>query len=155
MTNRTAYLTFVAPKTVEEFKIIDKMNNGGYASPDGTIMCARNDMYAAVNGKGYDSTPSTDYNLFSKFIPNFKFTGEPYNICASTDDQPIKFEITGATNPEAWNIFTGKKLAPAPAPPPMSPPGPVTANTVNSVSSQKNNVLNDFISVCSKAVKAM
>ena len=144
-TNRKTYLTFVAPFNVAELEAVEKMNNGGYKSTDGQIICARGDMYAAVNGKGYGSTTSTEYSLFTKFIPNFKFTGEPYNICESTDNHPRNFEIPGATNPEAWNIFTGKILASAPVP----------ANPDNSVSSQKTNVLNDFISVCSKAVKTM
>lgn len=152
-TNRATYLKYVAPFNVAELETVEKMNNGGYKSTDGTIICARGHMFAAVNGKGYDSTPSTDYSLFAKFIPKFKFTGEPYNICESTDKHPIKFEITGTTNPEAWDIFTGKILASAPVPVP--PIGPVSANPINSVSSQKENVLNDFISVCSKAVKTM
>jgi len=168
MPNRDAYLEFVAPFTVAEVKTLDKLGKYGpesaylYPNKKGGLACNRgmNGMtsfntftISDTNNNEFTLNPSTDYSLFAKYIPNFKFTGAPYDICESTDNElvkPIKFEITGSPIPEAWDIFTGKTGASSSAP--AKAPVKAPANPGNPVPTQNIPVFNDFISLCKRAI---
>jgi hypothetical protein len=158
--NRAAYLDFVAPFTVASVKTLDRLGKYGpdseylYPNKKGGIACSRMQdgvtsfntfTISDTNNNEFTLNPSTDYSLFAKYIPNFKFTGAPYDICESTNnflEKPIKFEITGSPIPEAWNIYTGKTGASSKAP----------EKAGNPVPTQNIPVFNDFISLCKRAI---
>lgn len=168
MPNRQAYLSLIAPNTVEVYKVLTQLNTSsqaqgtGYANTAGTggIGCQTGNTttpylytYTYTDGNvknGITIGPkSTDYSLFEQYIPNFKFTGTPYDICTNnmgSSPAPIQFEITGSKNPEAWNIYNGTVT------------DSTTATTIASSATESatinpnNTIYQDFISLCKKAI---
>lgn len=168
MPNRMAYLSLIAPNTVDVYKVLTQLNTNsqaqgvGYANSAGTggIACQVANTsspylytYTGNATNGITIGPkSTDYSLFEQYIPNFKFTGTPYDVCTSnmgSSPAPIQFEITGSQNPEAWNIYNGTVTDSTPA---TAIASSATAIASSATTTPNNTIYQDFISLCKKAI---
>jgi len=115
MPNRFAYLQFVAPTTVPDYKLIHKIDfqEPLFSTDAGDGVCGNTDLNIKNASTG-ELTPSTDYSLLNNLV---QFDGAPCDICqvrgvSGTPDQRLtastcKFKALGE-NPEAYNVYIGK-----------------------------------------------
>lgn len=155
--NRRFYGYSVAPKIPQIAALAPLMDGNSEIITCREINKTLTPLYKKTN----EPVEPAEYGtIIPKAIPNFKFTGEPYNVCPDAGLQAsgilypgakYDYDITSSPPwPESFNIFAGKvkNSTPAPVTPTPVTPAPVTPTPSNT----NSGIYNDFISLCKRAV---